>query len=327
MRRLALALIALALGACTAPTASPPPTADLGLRPITAAPNEAPPSATPTAPPPTLTRTPFGDALPPYRAARGAFVRVAGDGLQLNGERFSVRGLTLTHDLWAEHALAQLEADFARLQRIGANTVRLPLRDEALFADGAPIPASFARLDAVLRLAAAYDVRVILVLHADAAPAALPPTETVGTLAARYRGEPSLLMWDLRDVETAALYASVSRDEALLWLARSAARVRAADPVHPLTASWRGDALGTLACVDVVSVQMTDSVETLRRQVAALRQLSAKPLLLSAFGGAELETLRATVRAAEGDRLAGWLLNSANTPAEPFETLDALLNP
>ena len=330
MRRFAaLALAVLSLGACTAPTTTPPPTADLGLRPVTAVPTRPPTPTVPLRPSPrapTPTPSPTA-ALPPYRASAGAFVRVAGDALQLNGERFTVRGLTLSRELWATDALAVLEADFARLQQMGANTVRLPLRSAALFADGAPIPAGFARLDAVLRLAGAYDLRVIPVLFADAAPDVLPDAELLAVLARRYRDEPALLLWDVRDVDTATLYARVSRDEALSWLARTSAVLRAADPVHPLTASWRGDAAGTLATADVVSVQLSGSVNDLRRQVAALRQWGAKPLLLGAMGGAEGETLRAAVLAAEGDRLAGWLLDATDTPADPFETLDALLNP
>ncbi len=310
MRRL-LALALLALSACAAPTASPPPTADLGLRPITAAPTRPPTatallrSPTPTASP---TPTPHTTALPPYRAGTGAFVRVAGGALQLNGERFTVRGLTLARDLWATDALPTLEADFARLRRLGANTVRLTLRNDALFAQGAPVQTAFARLDAVLRLASAYGLRVILTLCEDDGASPLPPPDAMALLAARYRQEPALLMWDLCDVDAQALYARLSRDAALLWLAETAAAFRLADPVHPLTASWRGDAAGTLASVDVVAVQLEGSAENLRRQVAALRQLSPKPILLSAFSGQGAEALGAVVRAAEGDRLAGWLL-------------------
>ena len=76
-----------------------------------------------------------------------------------------------------------------------------------------------------------------------------------------------------------------------------------------------------------MSVQLGGSVDDLRRQVAALRQLCTKPVLLSTLGGAEGDALHAAVLAAEGDRLAGWLLDATDTSADPFETLDALLNP
>ncbi len=327
-RRIALALFALALSACTAPTASAPPTVEIGLRPVTAAPSRPyTPSATvrltPTHPPIPTSRT---VTLPPYRASAGAFVRVVGDGLLLDGERFTVRGLTLARDLWAADALPTLEADFARLQRIGANTVRLPLRGEALFADGAPVPDAFARLDAVLRLADAYDLRVILLLNAEAPPAASLTTAQVAVLAARYRREPVVLMWELCHMPTQN-YANVPREDVLAWLAETAAAVRMADAAHPLTATLRGDALGTLSMVDVVGVAFGGSVDDLRREVATLRQFSAKPVWLSELSGRDMAILHAAVRAVEGDRLAGWLLSATNTPADPFQTLDALLNP
>ena len=281
----------------------------------------------PTATPPSPTPSPAAATLPAYRASGGAFVRAANDGLQINGKRFTVRGITLPRDLWAEDALLALETDFAHLQQMGANTVRLPLRHAALFANGAPVPEGFARLDAVLRLAAAYNLHVIPVLYTDVPSHALPNTSTVTVLATRYRDEPALLMWDLRDVATDTLYAQTSRDKALFWLAQTAAAMHAADPVHPLTTTWRGDPIGTLASVDVVAVQFSGSVEDLRREVAALRQLCTKPVLLSAFCENDMEALHAVVRAAEGDRLAGWLLSTTDRPADPFETLDALLNP
>jgi len=276
--------------------------------------------------------------MPAYEPGSGSFVGLDDRGFVLDGERFVVRGINYYP---AEHPWQRfpgtdvniIEADFARLREANINAVRLFLWYEPFFlcpgSGAVPNPRTFLWLDSVIRLASAYGFRVILVLHdlpdLHTAPMYSEAGDTVAQTAFivnRYKNEPALLAWDLRDAGDADYTpfsdepAPFTRAQVLDWLARTAAAVRQLDSNHPITAGWVGDSEGTISAVDFVSFQHTGDVHSLRERIAALRGYTQKPLLLIALGintqeVSEIEQsqrLRESVRAAESDEVAGWLV-------------------
>jgi hypothetical protein len=340
-------LAALLLAAC-GPSPTPPP--ETGLRAITLRPTVPTPSPTPTQdwPLPAATPVPPGctgaevaaarRALPAYQPGGGSFVTLGEGGFLLDGKAFVVRGVDYypARFPWQCFPLADLptiEQDFATLKAAHANTVRLFVRHAAFFIcpDSGAVPdaSAFLWLDSVMRLASAYGLRVIPVLNDlpdfDQQPIYEDSGQSIAqttTIVSRYRDEPAVLAWDLRDAGDADYTPSgdgpapFTREQVQDWLARAAAAVRQADPRHPITAGWANDSEATISLVDVVSFQHFGDMQSLRVRVAALRQYTAKPLLLAAFGFStsqvseiqQAQGIRAAVRAAEGDHLAGWLV-------------------
>lgn len=235
-----------------------------------------------------------------------------------------------------ESALDAVAAELDLIQAAGFNTLRLFLWHEALFqcpGNGAvPRPEGFARLDGILQLAAARDLRVILTLHdlpdLLTHPLYTSPDHTNAQtvfLVERYRDEPAILAWDVRnegdldyDPNNNAV-AQATREDVLTWLAGITELVRAHDPHHLITAGWFRDEAATIPYVDFVSFHHWDNAITLRLRTASLRQLTDKPILLEEFGYSTFNTeevqqgqlLNAAIQAAEVDGLAGWLIWSA----------------
>jgi len=341
------ALSALLLAACGPSPALPP---DSGLRAVTLRPTVPSPTPAPTQrePVPTATPAPPGctdddvaemqRALPAYRPGDGSFVTLGEGGFLLGGKAFVVRGVTYypARFPWHRFPLADLstvERDFATLADAHVNTVRLFVWHAAFFVcpDRGAVPnvRAFLWLDSVMRLASAYGLRVIPVLNdlPDFEQQRLyddpgPSIAQTAYIATRYRDEPAVLAWDLRDAGDADytpsgdVPAPFTRAQVQDWLAQVAAAVRQADPRHPITAGWASDSEATISLVDVVSFQHFGDMRSLRERVAALRLYTAKPLLLVAFGFStsqiteveQAQDLRDAVRAAEGDHLAGWLV-------------------
>jgi hypothetical protein len=112
-----------------------------------------------------------------------------------------------------------------------------------------PDPETFLWLDALIRLARDHDLRLIVTLHhlpdLRVQPIYADPGVTVAQTAfivSRYRDEPAILAWDVRDSGDADytpvgdLSAPFSRTQVLDWLARTTAAIRSLDPNHPITA-------------------------------------------------------------------------------------------
>ncbi len=281
-------------------------------------------------------------AVPVYTPGTGAFVAVRGADLSLNWERFVMRGVNYQPEggLFGVD-LGTLDRDFARLNAVGVNAVRVFIDYGPLFTclgHGAiPNPAAVVHLDALIRLAGAYDLRLIPVLHHTTDQAHQPlythpgdmPAQTA-YIVTRYRAEPVIALWDLRDSGDAdydpAQGGTFTREGVLDWLSRTAAAVHQIDPYHPVTAGWAADTAGTFASVDVVSVQHFGAVTTLRERVAGLRALTDKPVLLVACGASSLaareegqaQIVADLIRASEADQLAGWLVwTMLDAPHDP----------
>lgn len=357
-RAVLVLLLFLWIAACSPATS---PHEDSGLRAVTLAPTHTPaptltgaPDGAPTQPYELVTATPAAAYctpeevarilrnMPPYGPGGGAFVTLGPDGFLLGDVPFKVRGINyyparVPFFRFAGSDLGAIDHDFATLRAAHVNTVRLFVRYEAYFvcpgSGAVPDPRAILWLDAVIRLASAYNFRVILALH-DLPDRAIyiDPGDTLAQtafLVTRYRDEPAILAWDLRDrgdadyepvdhngVPLPGDPAPFTRGQVLDWLARTAAAVRQLDPVHPITAGWAHDAEATISIVDFVSFQHFGDGQSLRERAAALRDLTGKPLLLIAVGAStseisetqQAQRLRETVRAAEGDALAGWLV-------------------
>jgi endo-1,4-beta-mannosidase len=139
----------------------------------------------------------------------------------------------------------------------------------------------------------------------------------------RYRNEPTILAWDLRDAGDQDYLADGSqefkfdRETVLDWLMQTAILARQTDPNHPVTASWRSDIETTIPAVDFVSFQHFGHTAELRQRIADLKSQTDKPILLSAVGYSTFEgvdeliqrnLLYQTLDAAEGNALAGWVV-------------------
>ena len=368
MTRAACILLLVVLVAC----GQPAPPGDSGLQAVTAIPDQPSPTPAPTPARVLVTRTPVTSHctndeiaaivqhMPAYRPGDGSFATLGPDGFLIDGAPFVVRGINYYPALspWQHFPTANLitiAQDFDQLQAANVNTLRLFVWYEPLFlcpgSSGAvPNPQAFYWLDSILRLARERGFHLILVLHhlPDLIYQPLyhnPPNLLAQTayIVTRYRDEPALLAWDLRDsgdqdyTPFSDEPAPFTRADVLDWLARTAAAVRQLDPERPITAGWRDDSEGTFPLVDFVSFQHFGDDQSLRERIAALRSLTDKPLLLVALGYSTFEideskqaiALRASVRAAENDSLAGWLVwtmydfpTSVTCWPEPCASLD-----
>jgi hypothetical protein len=276
-------------------------------------------------------------SVPIYRSTGGAFVSINGSEFILGGLPFSIYGVnyyprdTPWRRFLTETNSTALAAEFELLQAAGLNTLRIQLRHDLLFqciGNGAvPIPENMARLDDIIQTATRYDLHLILVLNdaADMSNYLLynhsgSSDEQMIYLANRYRDEPAILAWDLRDSgDNDYLSHRFEKRTVLAWLAETAILMRQADPNHLITASWGAKAEATIPTVDFLSFESSDNLERLRQQIAVLKAATAKPILLSSigyntFGSSEegqRDSLQAALDAVYNNDLAGWLIWTA----------------
>ena len=275
-------------------------------------------------------------ALPPYTPTAGAFVVTDGSRFAAGGVEFVVRGAnyyplrTPWRRFLTDTAPDTAAEEFALMREAGLNTLRIFLWYEPLFqcaADGAvPRAETFARLDTLIHLAAEAGFRLIVTLNdlPDLGPYPLytAPAHTqaqTGYIVSRYRDEPAIMAWDLRNEGDIDYRERFERTQVLAWLAQTSAEVRARAPNHLITAGWLQDANATAPHVDFVSFHHYRSPAELEGRIAALRARSDKPLLLgevgySALGRSEEEQaalLDQAIAAAESHGLAGWLVWTA----------------
>ncbi len=343
-------IIVLSFVPACGPLSDPAPPAELGLQAITRQPARPTPSPFPTPARDLITATPderpctdddvaqLLRTMPVYHPGSGRLITLSSIGFLNGKDRFLARGINYypARSPWQRFSgsdLAVIEQDFAALRHAHVNTLRLFIEHAPLFTcpghGAVPDPAAFNWLDAVIRLAGAHGFRLILVLNhlpdLRAQPIYAGGDENLAKTAfivTRYRDEPAVLAWDLRDAGDADYTplddspAPFERAQVLDWLSRTAAAVRQIDPNHLITAGWSSDSESTIPLVDFVSFQHFGDEPSLRVRVAELRAYTTKPLLLTAFGFStfdsdeadQAEYLRGAVRDAEGDGLAGWLV-------------------
>jgi tetratricopeptide (TPR) repeat protein len=268
---------------------------------------------------------------------RGGFAQITNGEFAINGLPFWVRGVNYypARAPWrrfltdTDLAIAAKELDL--IAGAGLNTIRIFLWYDALFdcpgSGLVPVREAFERLDGVIRLAAQRNMRLIITLHdlpdLTVRPLYLhPETTLVQTLfiVSRYREEPAILAWDLRN-EGDIDYTRHNQSPAavLAWLRDTSRQVRLAAPNHLITAGWLSNPLPTDPAVDFFSFHHWSSGADLRERVGTIRAASDKPILLeevgyNTWGGnadGQAVRLREAISAADSARMLGWVIWTA----------------
>lgn len=293
---------------------------------------------------------PRPDPAPAATPDTSQFVTVQGDRLQLNGRPFNVKGLNYypRRAPWGrfltEARPAEMAEELDLIRQAGFNTLRVFLWYEPLFTcqpeDAIPNEAAFAVFDALAQLARERDLKLIVTLN-DLPDLTFRPLYTdydhydnqTVYIIRRYRNEPAILAWDLRN-EGDRDYGAQSEEsplifeqaEVLAWLAHASQLAREHDPYHLLTAGWWGDPLPTGPYVDILAFQSwDDEADQLQARLDQFKQAADKPLLLQAIGYSSLpaapgeppaearqaEALGQALRIVEAQAIAGWLVWTA----------------
>ncbi len=267
----------------------------------------------------------------------GGFAEIGPDGFVIDGAAYRPRGINY-YPARAPWRRFLLEADPAAVAReldllagAGLNAVRIFLWYDALFdcpgSGAVPKPQAFARLDAIIRLAAERSFHLIVTLN-DLPDLTIRPLYDFPHVAAaqtayivsRYRDEPAILAWDVRNEGDIDYIRGAASSRAVLnWLRETAAQIRQLDPNHLITAGWNENSQVTESMVDFVSFHHWSDGQRLRQRIAALRLSTRKPIVLeevgySTYGGAEMpqsNKLREVLAAAEAEGLAGWFVWTA----------------
>lgn len=281
------------------------------------------------------------NAMPDYTPQMtGSFVRLENGQFNLNGVPFVVRGVNYypSNAPWRRFLTASDLGAVAReldlIADLGLNTIRVFLWYEALFdceGDGAvPHPEAFARLDGVIRLAAARNLRVLMTLN-DLPDLLVRPLYSYPEISNaqtryilnRYKDEAAILAWDVRnegDIDYIRGYAR-SKD-VLAWLRQIVPIVRETAPNHLITAGWNEGSQVTADVVDFISFHHWRTPENMQARIATMRAATSKPILLQEVGyparqiypdstASAAARLSAALDVAESQKLLGWLVWTA----------------
>jgi hypothetical protein len=302
----------------------------------------------PTPPACLSTSAPLPDPAPAEAPDTSNFVTVEGDQLQLNGQPFKVRGVNYypRRAPWLRFLTEANPADMAEeldvIKQAGLNTLRVFLRYQPLFTcqpeDAIPNEATFALVDKLFELAEERDLKVIVTLN-DIPDLMFRPLYTDYAhydnqtiyIVRRYRNEPSLLAWDVRnegDINHGAQSpddAKFTQAEIIDWLAHITPIVREHDPHHLITAGWWGDPLPTEPYVDILSFHHWTDAKELEARIKTYQEKSDKPLMLQEVGyhawaeapeaprteQEQADTLASVIGVVEAEQLAGWVIWTA----------------
>ncbi len=277
-------------------------------------------------------------AVPVYAPqGKGGFVKTQSGGFVIDGAAYRLRGINY-YPARAPWQRFLIEADPAAVAQeldlltgAGLNTLRIFLWYDALFdcpgSGAVPKPGPFARLDAIIKLAAERGLHLIVTLN-DLPDLTIRPLYRYPDVAAaqtayivsRYRDEPAILAWDVRNEGDIDYTKGIAPSNVVLdWLAKTAAQIRQIDSNHLITAGWLDNAQVTEPVVDFVSFHHWSDGTSLRQRIAALKVSTQKPILLeevgySTFGGSETrqsDRLREVLTTADDEGLAGWLVWTA----------------
>lgn len=274
-------------------------------------------------------------SIPMYRPHRkDSFVRLVDGRFERNGQPFIVRGVNYypMRAPWrrflTEMDLDTVARELDLIKGVGMNTIRIFLWYPALFdcpgSGLVPRADAFARLDGLLALAAERDLYVLVTLNDLPDLTVRPlylypelPAAQTTYLIERYRDEPTLLAWDLRNEGDIDITRARQPGHAVYqWLTETGALVRSLDPNHPITAGWLSNPLPTDPAVDFFSFHHWVEGSQIPGRMGSLRDVSPKPALLqevgySTFGGDErlqANRLLDAVSAAESAGMLGWLV-------------------
>ncbi|MBE7470721.1 MAG: hypothetical protein DPW09_15725 [Anaerolineae bacterium] len=302
----------------------------------------------PTPPACLSTAAPRPDPAPAEAPNTTQFVTAQGNKLQLDGKTFEVKGVNYypRRAPWqrfiTETNPAEMAEELDLIKEAGFNTLRIFLWHEPLFTcqpeDAIPNESAFALLDQLFALAAERDLKLIMTLN-DLPDLTFRPLYTDFAhydnqtiyIVRRYRNEPSLLAWDLRnegDINYGAQSAEdarFSQKEVIDWLAHLSPIVREHDPHHLITAGWWGDPLPTEPYVDFLSFHHWTDAKDLAPRLKTYQQQSDKPLVLQEFGyhswadspgqprteKEQADSLAEAIKTVEAAGLSGWVIWTA----------------
>lgn len=281
------------------------------------------------------------DALPAYRPTdqEQPFITLQNDRFYEADIPYIVHGINYypAHYPWRRFLSAdmnEVSREFELIQNAGFNTLRIFLWYEALFqcegtSQAVPEAQGFIRFEEILRAAAEHEFRLIVTLHDlpdltnyplyEQQPFTIAQTEFI---LSRYRDEPAILAWDLRnegDIDYSADRGSFSREQVLAWLADTSELAQEAAPNHLLTAGWLNDSYSTAPYVDFISFHHWADATALRQRIVEIRAHTNLPILLEEIGyNTLLETperqhdlLLAARQTIEAEDLLGWLIWTA----------------
>jgi endo-1,4-beta-mannosidase len=292
---------------------------------------------------PTPTPAPCVPAnLPQYAVSDMAadFAQANEGGLVLGKEMFRMRGVnyyprrTPWERFIPEAELKDIAQEFDLIAEAGFNAVRIFLDYGALFTcdpeRAVPNARAFIKLDRIIALAAERKLKLVVTLN-DLPDLYYRPIYTDWShydaqtqfIVRRYRDEPGILMWDLRNEgdldHSPERNANFTKKQVLDWLEHISAIVRENDPNHLLTAGWLEHSADTLPSVDVVSFHHWNSVTNLQGRVRELQQATGKPILLEEVGysasgngpeATQADALESVIAFAD-NHTAGWMIWTA----------------
>ncbi|RMG80140.1 MAG: hypothetical protein D6712_18535, partial [Chloroflexi bacterium] len=274
------------------------------------------------------------NTLSPYEEHDGEFIQVNGRHFVLDGNIFYIRGVnyypmqTPFHRFLRETPVDAFEKELDLITEAGINSLRIFVDNEALFTceDSVlvPIEDAFVRLDTLFQEAAERALRVIVVLNQvqdinqyplyDAPPYTLAQLQFI---IERYKDEPYILAWDLRDGGDIDYQDGVAEKSVILnWLFETAVLVKNIDNQHLITAGWHEDSIATVTAVDFISLYYNADIEPFRQLAAYLTDQTEKPLFLAGVGystftldeTAQRSLLFQILEAAELNQFAGWAI-------------------
>ncbi len=306
--------------------------------------------ALPTPTPAACLATPIPQSVPSSNETpdRSKYVTTQGNHLLLDQQPFKIKGVNYYprfapwHQFLVEAKQEDIIAELSLIQLAGFNTIRIFLRYEPLFTcapeNAVPVDAVFAKVDALLDLARQHHLKVIVTLndlpdlyyralytdwaHYDA--------QTI-YIVRRYRNDPNILAWDLRnegDLDYGASSnskAQFSQDEVIQWLAHVSRLVRDNDPYHLITAGWWGDPTATAPYVGFLSFHHWSTPEILQTRITQYQQTNQKPMLLEEVGyhswaaapqdSRDLQSqagiLERVIDTVEQSKISGWMIWTA----------------
>lgn len=292
---------------------------------------------------PTLSAPPCHPTeVAPYTTTPDDFVTVNEHGFALKGEPFYLRGLNYypRHAPWETFLtsanMTEVAQEFDVIAKAGFNTLRIALWYDPLFTckpeNAVPNADGFAKLDALIKLARERNQKLIVTLN-DLPDFYYRPLHTdyarydaqTAFIVNRYRDEPAIVAWDLRnepdlDYGADGRPAVASADAVSKWLTHVAQIVRQNDQRHLITIGWWGDATTANEIVDFLSFHHWTDAAKLAQRIRALQVASSKPIVLEEVGypasdqnseAQQVRSLQEALSSAENSGIAGWLIWTA----------------
>jgi tetratricopeptide (TPR) repeat protein len=298
---------------------------------------------------------PLPDSAPLEMPDITLLVKSQGNQLFLQDRPYKIKGVNYypRHAPWhrflQEADMAEVAVELDLIKQTGFNTLRIFLWYDPLFTcqpeSAIPNEATFSRVDEMIQLAGDRDLKLIVTLN-DLPDLTFRPLYTdwerydaqTTYIVRRYRNEPVILAWDLRnegDLDYGARLgdeAKFEKEDVINWLAHISNLVRENDPNHLVTAGWWGNPTITDEYVDILSFHHWHDTLSLQNRINTYRRHSSKPLLLEEIGyhswqdapqdrrseDMQANLLSDAVQVSHTEDIAGWMIWTAfDFAAEP----------